>query len=521
MSDKRGRIPPAGGWRHRRTSLWAAAVLPLALMGLLVTAIIGEAARGVAGAPIAVLIAACVGVAVLSYLVFRALWVPLAELRHWAARVAGGNLAARIPAPAYRGEFADLISDINAVGEALDTLKRDHASGISPRIAARWLEIVNGVTAGIASAADLDDLLARFLFALRGANEIRAGIVRLLTDDGALRLVASIGLPEDVVAKEQWVPLTACLCGQAAASGVMRMGADLQPCCQNWGRDLFPGEEVALLAVPLCYEGRVIGLYNLFMERARITGHGEVTRLLLEFGRHLGAAIAKVRLQDARRELVLLEERMTIAHELHDSLAQTLASLRIQAQVLGETLQEGEDGHARAEFQRLHAGLEIAHKEVRDLIRNWRAVGAEGGLLPALDSAIGQFRAETGISVFVQKDWHEPLPVTHQTHVLRVIQEALSNVRKHAHARTVRVLLARAPAGDYRVLIEDDGEGRDMEGTPCDPDAHFGQAIMRERARALGGELRVECEPGEGTRVILTFRDPVAGGRQALKGVAP
>jgi len=517
------RTKPACGWQRKR-QLWGVRTAPLIVIGLLLTAIATEGLDLRQGLhalwfhelALTVLVLALLMVLGLWVLTFQSLLTPLYHLRNWAARVRGGNLSARIPWDGVGGEFAELVADVNSVSDTLRFLSQERVGQASLPITARWLDILNGITAGIASSQDLDELLPRFLYTLRNANEIRAGVVRLLTDDGHLRLAASIGLPDDIVAKERRIALDCCLCGRAAEQGAMSIGADLKSCCESWGRSPFVGEDLVLLAIPLRYEGRVIGIYNLFMERARVVGQKDVEGLLLGLGQHLGAAIEKMRLQDERRQLSLLQERMTIAHELHDSLAQTLASLRIQAQVLGETLEQEEHPSARTEFVRLNAGLEVAHKEVRDLIRNWRAVGAEGGLMPALDATIARFQAETGIPVFVQKDWYGVLPASYQTHVLRVIQEALANVRKHAHAQTVRVLLASEADGLYRVLIEDDGEGAGAGAEREDHGEHFGQAIMAERARAMGGELRVEREIGEGTQVLLTFRDPLAGQAQTL-----
>ncbi|HUW97589.1 MAG TPA: ATP-binding protein [Acidiferrobacter sp.] len=523
------RTKPAGGWQRKR-QLWGLRTAPVVVIGLLVIAIVAVSLGREPGLhpfwfhelALTVLVLALTMVLGLWVLTFRSLLTPLYHLRNWAARVRGGNLSARIPWEGIGGEFAELVADVNSVGETLRALTQERVGQAVSPITARWLDILNGITAGIASSQDLDELLPRFLYTLRSANEIRAGAVRLLTDDGHLRLVASIGLPDDIVVKERRVALDCCLCGRAAEQVVMSVGLDLKPCCDSWGRSPFTGEDLVVLAIPLRHEGRAIGVYNLFMERTRVVGHKDVETLLLGLGQHLGAAIEKMRLQDERRQLSLLQERMMIAHELHDSLAQTLASLRIQAQVLCETLDQEEHTNAHTEFVRLNAGLEVAHKEVRDLIRNWRAVGAEGGLMPALDATIARFQAETGIPVFVQKDWYGVLPASYQTHVLRVIQEALANVRKHAHAQTVRVLLASEADGQYRVLIEDDGEGAEAGEEREDQGEHFGQAIMSERARAMGGELRVEREVGEGTQVLLTFRDPLAGqSRTASSGVVP
>ena len=510
-------VKPAEGWQRKRRLrlVWAA---PALVTGLLVTAIGAGVLAGERHLPVWRELslgasALALGVVVVLWIAtFRSLFTPLYHLRNWAARVRGGNLAARIPAEGAGGEFAELVADINTVSDTLSVLSKERSARAFLPVSARWLDILNDITAGIASSQDLDELLPRFLYTLRCAHEVRAGVVRLLTDDGHLRLVASMGLPEDIIAKERRVALDCCLCGHAVGRREMSVDTDIKACCASWGREPFPGEDLVLLAIPLRYEGRVVGIYNLFMERAGIVGHKDVGDLLLALGQHLGAAIEKLRLQDERRQLSLLQERVTIAHELHDSLAQTLAGVRIQAQVLGETLEQDGPRLARVEFTRLNAGLEVAHKEVRDLIGTWRAVGAEGGLMPALDATIARFQAETGIPVFVQKDWCGVLPASYQTHVLRVIQEALANIRKHAHAETVRVLLVSEPNDHYRVLIEDDGEGEGpfSEAERNDGAEHFGQAIMRERARAMGGELRIEREAGEGTRVLLTFHDPAA-----------
>jgi two-component system nitrate/nitrite sensor histidine kinase NarX len=89
--------------------------------------------------------------------------------------------------------------------------------------------------------------------------------------------------------------------------------------------------------------------------------------------------------------------------------------------------------------------------------------------------------------------------------VVRIIQEALANTRKYSKAHTVRVILRCDDAENYHVLIEDDGIGMEKPAFSGHPGEHLGLSIMQERARYLGGELRIESEPGEGTRVQLDF----------------
>ena len=92
--------------------------------------------------------------------------------------------------------------------------------------------------------------------------------------------------------------------------------------------------------------------------------------------------------------------------------------------------------------------------------------------------------------------------------MLRIVQECLANIRKHSQANAVRVLMRASDDGEYMVLVEDDGIGiqnKVMEGGPGE---HLGLNILQERATRIGGELKIESEAGEGTRVILRFSQP-------------
>jgi two-component system nitrate/nitrite sensor histidine kinase NarX len=107
------------------------------------------------------------------------------------------------------------------------------------------------------------------------------------------------------------------------------------------------------------------------------------------------------------------------------------------------------------------------------------------------------------------------LNANEEMQMLRIVQEALANIRKHANAHTVRVLLTCRADGAYVLLVEDDGVGFDSAPVG-QPGEHIGLSIMEERARRLGGQIRVESEPGEGTRVEMVYRPrAVVDGRLA------
>jgi two-component system nitrate/nitrite sensor histidine kinase NarX len=129
------------------------------------------------------------------------------------------------------------------------------------------------------------------------------------------------------------------------------------------------------------------------------------------------------------------------------------------------------------------------------------------GLVPALSKLVERFNQETGISTFFQPDCLKTdLDTTQEMQALRIVQESLANIRKHANAHTVRVLLRCRGPGQYLILVEDDGVGFEGAAPKGNPGEHIGLSIMEERARRVDGELSIESEPGEGTRVELVIR---------------
>lgn len=522
--------PPASGWRRRARGLAASGLSsPLvAMAALLVSLAVSLVVTAVTGVPLwplqLMLVIAAAGVLLaIRARVRRQLLEPLTYLRHWALRMRGGNLAARIPEP-QAGEFGLLAADINALSGSLCALSRDLEGRVqlaTERLAqkTRSLEILYDVAATLNASSDLGELLTRFLHTLKDVVDARAAAVRLLTPDGDLRLVASDGLDPEVVERERLVPSCQCLCGRVAIDGTVQFRTDLGPCRETVGRPLLSCDEnVEMVAVPLAYRGRTLGVYNLFVERPAPFAREDLRELLTSIGRHLGMAIEKARLDDESRRLALMEERTLLAHELHDSLAQTLASLRFQMRTLLDTLDAGQPAAARIEAERLAGGLDEAHTELRELLAQFRTPMDERGLVPAIEGVVESFGRETGINIFFQQEWsHAQLPPIQEMQVLRIVQEALANVRKHARAQCVRVILHHDPAArDFWVLVEDDGVGVDRQAMASRPGEHVGLSIMRDRARRLDGQLHIESDAGEGTRVRLSFPQPQVAALHAL-----
>jgi len=201
--------------------------------------------------------------------------------------------------------------------------------------------------------------------------------------------------------------------------------------------------------------------------------------------------------------LLRFEDRSAIANELHDSLAQSLASLKMQVRVLDDTLRQDNEVAIWKEMENIQAGLDEANIELRELITYFRLPVDGNGVVSAIEKAVSRFRLTSSIEAVLQNHWPAVnLPVEYERQVLRIVQEGLANVRKHSGADMVRILLNQAHDA-RRVLIEDDGVG--MSLTPDEMDNHFGLSIMQERAGSIGATLQLESEPGDGTRIILTL----------------
>ena len=210
------------------------------------------------------------------------------------------------------------------------------------------------------------------------------------------------------------------------------------------------------------------------------------------------------------QDKVLENERRRVARELHDDLQQTLAAIRIDIGAIAERLRADPAGAVAmlAEVDDLAA---VAIASTRRIVNDLRPRMLEDlGLAPALEALAAQFQQRTGIAAHVDADPRASenalASPAATTCLYRVAQEALNNVVKHAQANAVELQLDTADDGRLRLRIADDGQGfgADERRKP----ESFGLLGMHERVRALGGTLRVDSRPGEGTAVEVELPAP-------------
>lgn len=436
--------------------------------------------------------------------------VPLKEITDWAHKTNQGHLTARISFSDLP-EYPELSTNINSLSDKIQSLSDEMQQEVdrqTGRIARKnhALEVLYDVAASINISSNMEDLLIRFLPTLKEVLKAEAATVRLANYDGQMRLIGNTALGEREKDIHTLIPVLHCMYGTTLQEGEYLEKDKILRCEIYPGQPFYNEPGMEMIAVPLQYRERNLGVYNLFVKTPSLLDKEDVKELLVSIGRHLGIAIEKAYTEDESKRLSLSQERTMLSHELHDSLAQTIASLRFQVRNLFDSLNDEDIDTAYKETELIHNGLDEAYTELRELISHFRAPFDKRGLISGIESVIQQFREQNKIVLYFHNQWQETrLSSVHEMQVLRIIQESLNNIKKHSKAHSVRILLNYDTNGNHAVLIEDDGVGISEPVLGGHPGEQVGLAIMQERAHRVGGTLIIESEPGEGTQILLTF----------------
>ncbi len=360
------------------------------------------------------------------------------------------------------------------------------------------LVLLYRVTSSLNSVNEKSQTFHDFLILLKQHFSAGAGSIQLITDDGLMDLISYFGFSKEQASSIQHTPIDGHL-----FSFETDVIDDIQIHENKLDIDTLPHKQ---LCIPIRYKIQTLGVINLFVE-SDICITEELAYLLLSIGAHLGEFIERCNIEQHNHRQLIKDERNIIANELHDSLAQTLASLRFQVRILDQSLQPVGDFMAFKTIESIEHALDEASTDLRELIAYCRVPMEQQGLVPAIKRAVEKFRKETGIHILLQcNEQTLALPSNIELNAYRIIQEALTNIKKHASAHIVRVLLTHDRQGNIRILIENDGKGFDQRKIQSSEGNNLGLSIMKERAKHLGGELKIETEPDEGTRVELKFQ---------------
>jgi signal transduction histidine kinase len=224
-------------------------------------------------------------------------------------------------------------------------------------------------------------------------------------------------------------------------------------------------------------------------------------------------AITSARMRESERQGAIVAERERIAREMHDSLAQILGATHLRIVALGSRPEIAPISRVVAELADLATLTEEAYRDVREAILGLReASRVDRGFIDSLEAYLEKYSHQSGIPATLESsiEGELALPPRSELQILRVIQEALTNVRKHGAATAVTVQLSDNPDG-MTIAIVDDGCGFDVAETLLGRDG-FGLHTMRERMELVGGTLTIDSAPGRGTRIIAMMPRPVHAG---------
>ncbi len=446
--------------------------------------------------------------------IWRELLQPLLRLCDWADLMRGVNLDARVELSGD-SDFSELASDINMLGNMINQLSRNTETQLQKHTdyitrESRSLAILYDVASSINASHDLSELFEKSLESLCKNLNANAGIIRQFIGKNKRDIVASLGnINHTFLSSADHFLSIDYPSSDIKLDRIYRIDSLNHETV--FGPDsTHQREKVRVLSILLQHRERILGAIHLFFPDDSAVDLEDYSELLLSIGQHLGSAVEKFRLLEEESELLVIQERTRLSHELHDSLAQTIASLRIQIRVIDETFHSNDEKAIWHQMERIEYTIDQANNQLRELIAHFRVPIHEQGLIPSIEENVRRTQQEMGIPVYFQNEWPEQdFTPEVELNVLRIVQECLVNVRKHSQAEVVRLLLSYRE-GNNIVLIEDDGIGFDESSIISEGGRHLGLNILRDRASEINAKIDIESEPGDGTRIHLQFKaEPV------------
>jgi signal transduction histidine kinase len=364
------------------------------------------------------------------------------------------------------------------------------------------LATLNAVGAVINECRDLDEVLSRTLDKVLEVTGAESGEI-LLRENGseALVLQSFRGLYPSAFQEITRFGLGQGLSGQIAETGKPIVVHDLPEDPRFLRKKVKAKGFQSYAGVPLASKGKGVGVMAIFASDPSLPTSEDV-ELLETLGRQIGVAIENARLSARLEAMNVVEERHRIAREMHDGLAQELGYLHLK---MGELEANPAVSPVREDVRLMKTVVARAYEDVRHAIFGLKMMVSQGlGLVPALAEYLHEFRVQTGIAVKLKVAEEQATRFSPQVEIqlVRIIQEALSNVRRHAHARQAE-LIFDSDGTRAEVTIQDNGRGFDPEEVTRPGRAWFGLQTMRERAESAGGSLELESQAGKGTKVIV------------------
>jgi len=373
----------------------------------------------------------------------------------------------------------------------------------------RELRAFFDIAADVTSILDVDHILRLACERALQLSKSQFVVISLLSEDGQWLLMRAVALEESGI-KEPFltrVPIGQGVSGKVALTGRAIVIEDYLR-NQNISHELDARAEKrgirSTVGVPIKMADKTLGVLMASRKEVQIYSEHEI-ELLSMLANQAGVALENTRLYEEVKYIATLQERDRIAQEMHDGLAQALGYLNLQCLRVADLLSSNRRDQARKELEELRRAVKEAYLDVRGGIFALRlAASKEKGFIPSILAYLREFEAQSGTDTELVIDgdsagWLSPAT---ELQLIRIIQEGLANVQKHAGADKAWISIERV-GEEGKITIEDNGQGFDLDTLDGETARHFGLQFMRERAESVGGTLEIETKPGEGTKVIV------------------
>ncbi len=333
--------------------------------------------------------------------------------------------------------------------------------------------------------------------------EARYGAVAVYDDRDVIKEFVTSGISEHQRSKIGTPPKGEGLLGYVLHEGQQLRLTDLHDDPRSAGFPAHHPEMKSLLAVPIVCKGPFRGnLYVSERDNGEEFSESDASSLV-RFATAAAIAIDNAHLNQKLQALAVAEERVRIARELHDGMAQVLAYVNTKAQAVQAYLQKDDSDKAASQLDQLAQAARDVYKDAREGIMALRTgIGDEQTFEDALQHYLTRWQEQSGMTAQLEVQADLELPAPSELQLLRIIQEALTNARKHSGVGETIVTLKQD--GEWlSASVEDFGAGFDPATRPRAEFPQFGLGIMKERAESVGGTIEIDTEPGRGTRVNI------------------
>lgn len=445
------------------------------------------------------------------YLLYRLVIAPLSRLQEGISHVSHGDLSKRITIIS-RDEFGTVSKGFNKMAANLEDLYNNLEQKVAEKTAAleeknHELSALYDITAFLHESHTQEIMTESFLNNIIELSDADAGSIRLLDETHyRLNYVASQGLPAEVVTSPKCSSLNnKCFCGEAA-SQIERGNVQIftlhetKPSVAYCIKNHFSW----FIIFHIQHNNHEIGIMTLYFKEGKPQLPAQTQYLIETLTDQLAVALENQQLALSDKQLAVMKERNLIAQGLHDSIAQSLSFLNLQVQMLQTALANNELAQVEKNLTFIQQGIQESYEDVRELLLNFRTRINKEDFREVIQKLLDRFELQTKVNIEFTRSGNGPsLNPQQQLQVIFILQEALSNIRKHAKSTLVKISVINEE--EFIMTITDNGRGFDKQAIEQKKTRHVGLSIMAERAAQISATIEINSKLQQGTTIILTI----------------